>query len=252
MQKKSALITGGAVRLGRELALYLSDAGYNIALHYNSSEKQAKEVKELIEKKGNQCELFKQDLSKTNELHNFIQLVSKSFPNLDLLVNSASTYTSSPILKTTPDLFDSQFLVNLKAPFFLSKSFALTFKEGNIINILDNKIAFNQYPYAAYLLSKKSLAEFTTMAAQEFAPNIRVNGIAPGVILPAESRSQEYIQWRIQGIPLKKQGSTKNILQTLQFILNNDFLSGQIITVDGGENSSFIGKNATSDFKSEP
>ena len=115
---------------------------------------------------------------------------------------------------------------------------------GNIINILDNKIEFNQPQYAAYVLTKKALAEFTKLAALEFAPDIRVNGVAPGVVLPAGSRSKEYIDWRVQAIPLKKQGKTRNITDALLHLLDNDFISGQILVVDGGESITNEGLNA--------
>lgn len=129
-------------------------------------------------------------------------------------------------------------------PYFLTKAFALQCKTGSVINIIDNKIAFNQYQYSAYLLSKKALAEMTKLAALELAPAVRVNGLAPGVVLPASVRTQKYIDWRIEGIPVKRQGNTNNITQALYYLLDNDFMCGQILTVDGGESLTNIGQNA--------
>jgi NAD(P)-dependent dehydrogenase (short-subunit alcohol dehydrogenase family) len=153
-------------------------------------------------------------------------------------------YDAAPIAETTPDLFAKQFKVNFEAPYFLTQAFAKNGGTGCVINIIDNKVAFNQYQYSAYLLSKKALAEFTKLAAIELAPQVRVNGIAPGVILPAGSRTSDYIQWRVQGIPVKQQGSTENISQAVSYILNNPFVNGQILFVDGGESLTNVGQNA--------
>ena len=126
----------------------------------------------------------------------------------------------------------------------MTQAFAQEVDQGEVINIIDNKIAFNQNKYAAYLLAKKTLVELTKMAAIEFAPQLRVNGVAPGVVLPASTRSQEYIDWRIQGIPLQMQGSTKHITDAILSLLNNPFITGQILAVDGGESLSNTGRNA--------
>jgi NAD(P)-dependent dehydrogenase (short-subunit alcohol dehydrogenase family) len=240
----AALVTGSAIRLGKHIALALAEKGYDIAIHYNSSIAPAEETAELIRQKGRNCALFPYNLQDASGLMGFMEQVATKFPHLSVLVNSASGYTQATIADTTPDIFDTQFALNLKAPFFLTQAFAKVVQKGNVINILDNKIGFNQYQYAAYLLAKKGLMEFTKMAAIEFAPHIRVNGVAPGVVLPASSRSEEYIQWRLQSIPLRMQGSTEHITKTVLHFLDNDFITGQFISVDGGENIAQIGRNA--------
>lgn len=240
----TALVTGGAIRLGKAIALALAEAGYHIALHYNASHQPAEETAAEIRAFGVKCEIFQQDLSEVRQLEDFIQNVLVRFSDLNVLVNSASGYAQAPIAETTVEIFDSQFNINLRAPFFLTQAFAKHVKQGNIINILDNKIGYNQYPYAAYLLTKKALVEFIKMAALEFAPVIRVNGVAPGVVMPMDSRSAEYIAWRIDNIPLKMQGDTSHITRTILYILQNEFVTGQIFVVDGGEAINHIGKNA--------
>ena len=241
MPDKVALVTGGAVRLGRELALSLAEKKYNIALHYNGSESEAKTTCEDIRKQGVKCELFKENLLEKNTL---VEDVYRKFSRIDVLVNSASWYQQATITETEEEDFDNVFAVNLKAPFFLMRDYARKIKEGQIINIIDNKISYNQFVYAAYLLTKKSLADLTKIAALEFSPAIRVNAISPGVVLPAESRSDEYIEFRIQGIPLSKRGWPKHIMKALEYLLENDFLTGQVLTVDGGENINQTGRNA--------
>jgi len=242
---QTALVTGSAIRLGKAIALALAADGFDIALHYHSSKDKALETKADIEALGVACHLCPQDLNQTEALGEFVAQVNTQVENLAVLVNSASAYDSGDIKDTSVEIFERQFRLNLQAPFFLSKAFAAVVGAGNIINICDNKIAYNQYAYAAYLLSKKTLAEFTRLASLEFAPTIRVNGVSPGVVMPLPSRSQEYIDWRIDGIPLKKQGTTDNITQAVLSILHNDFMSGQILFVDGGESVAHIGRNAT-------
>jgi NAD(P)-dependent dehydrogenase (short-subunit alcohol dehydrogenase family) len=242
--KQAALVTGGAIRLGKAIAIDLAKYGFDIAIHYNSSTTEAMKTSEEIKNYGVDCDVFQFDLIQQKGFDTLIQKVLDKFPHLNLLINNASIYEQKNILATEESTFEQQIAVNLKAPFFLSKYYAQFCGKGNIINIIDNKVAFNQYAYAAYLLSKKSLAEFTKMAALEFAPNIRVNGISPGVILPAFTRSQEYLEWRKQAIPLKMKGETSNITQGIISILENDFITGQILTIDGGESISNIGKHS--------
>jgi NAD(P)-dependent dehydrogenase (short-subunit alcohol dehydrogenase family) len=244
MSKKAALVTGSAIRLGKAIAIALAKDGYDIALHYNSSISAVEETKAEIEALGVQCEAFQLNLRQVGDMPQLFDEVLSAFPHLSVLVNSASAYTQATIEKTSPSIFDKQFDVNIKAPFFLTQNFAKAVKKGNVINIIDNKMAFNQNNYAAYLLAKKTLVEFTKMAAIEYAPNIRVNGLAPGVVLPAGTRSPEYIEWRIQGIPLKMQGTTQHITDGILSLLQNTFVTGQILTVDGGESITNTGKNA--------
>lgn len=244
-RNQTALVTGSGVRLGKAIAIAMAKAGFDIALHYNSSQAKAKTTQAEILALGVQCETFQQDLSQAAALDDFLQTVQTKMPTLAVLVNSASVYDSGEIADTSLAIFEQQFAVNLRAPFFLSRAFAKWVENGNIINICDNKIAFNQYEYAAYLLSKKTLAEFTKLAALEFAPNIRVNGVSPGVVMPAVSRSEDYVNWRIQGIPVQRQGHTDNITQAIVSLVDNDFMTGQILFVDGGESITNVGRNAT-------
>ncbi|MFN8577778.1 MAG: SDR family oxidoreductase [Candidatus Sericytochromatia bacterium] len=244
--KEAVLITGSAIRLGRAIALDFAKKGYDIALHYNSSEEQAKNTVEEIEKLGVSCKAFKFDLSKTIELEENINKVFDYYPNLNVLVNSASAYTHGEIKETKIEDYEALFDINLKAPFFLTKFFAKNCNKGNIINIIDNKISYNQNAYSAYILTKKSLYELTKLSALEFAPNIRVNAVSPGVILPASVRTEEYINYRINGIPLKMKGNEKNISDAIFSLIDNDFITGQIITVDGGECLMNTGLNAVS------
>lgn len=236
----TALVTGGAVRLGKALTLHLAQLGYNIALHYNASDNAAKALAEKVRAIGVRCKTFQCSFEDAEEIEALIDRVRINFPDFNLLVNSASVHDQATLLETDLDLFERQFKINFQAPYFLSKFFALRCETGNIINIIDNDVVCYQFHYSAYLLSKKALAELTKMTAIELGPNIRVNGISPGLILLDESHTQEYIDSRVKGTPLKQQGAPKYVTQALQFILNNDFITGQIMAIDGGESLTHI------------
>ncbi|MDQ7730927.1 SDR family NAD(P)-dependent oxidoreductase [Halomonas sp. SpR8] len=243
MHQQAALVTGGATRLGRYFSEALADAGYDIALHVNRSREEAEEVASGIRAKGRECEIFCCDFL-TDSLNDLIQSAKRRFPGLSLLLNSASAYEPAPIAATELAMLETQFRVNMFTPLLLTRHFAAVVQEGQVINIIDNKIAYHQYPYAAYLLSKKSLAEMTRMAALEFAPRIRINGISPGVVLPASQRTSDYIEWRIEGIPLKRQGDPEHLVQALHYVLDNPFVAGQILFVDGGESINLEGRHS--------
>ncbi|TVP47939.1 MAG: SDR family oxidoreductase [Halomonas sp.] len=247
MNQKAALISGGATRLGRYFSETLADAGYDIALHVNRSRGEAEEVARVVRAKGRECEIFHCDFLNddlSDELSSLVHAAKLRFPGLNLLLNSASTYEPAPIAATNLAMLQTQFRVNMFTPLLLTRYFAEAVHEGQVINIIDNKIAYHQYPYAAYLLSKKSLADMTRMAALEFAPRIRVNGIAPGVVLPAATRISEYIEWRIEGIPVNHQGKPAHLIQALLMLLENTFMTGQILFVDGGESINIEGRHS--------
>ncbi len=242
--RPAALVTGGAIRLGRAIALALADAGYDLVVHYGRSAEAAEATAAEIRALGVACHLAPLDLADVEAIPAYMAAVREAMPKLRVLVNSASAYTQATIGTTTAAIFDEQFNINLRAPFFLTQAFAQQVEQGHVINIIDNKIAFNQHEYAAYLLAKQTLVEFTRMAALEFAPRIAVNGVAPGVVLPATTRSDEYVAWRIQGIPLRRQGDTADITGAIRYLLSSVFVTGQVLVVDGGESLTNVGQNA--------
>ncbi len=243
-ERKAALITGGAIRVGYHFARTLAEQGYDIAIHYNSSRARAQEAADSLATLGVECRIFPFDFLAEKDPAPLIDQVVEAFPHLSVLVNCASIYNAAPVAETSADMLNKEFQVNFFTPFLLSGAFARRVESGNIVNILDNKIAFQQYQYGAYLSAKKALAELTRMTAMEFAPRIRVNGIAPGVIMPGVSRTDDYIAWRVQGIPLKRQGSVDELGKALLYILGNEYITGQHLYVDGGEGLYHIGQNA--------
>ncbi len=241
--KQTALITGASKRVGKAIAEHLAEKGWNIAIHFNSSEKPAEVlVHELTVKYPQQkFQLFQTNLSNIDEVIKLIPKVLEEFGEIHLLVNNASVFDPGYLKLTQPELFNEQINVNLKAPFFLIRDFANQCKTGNIINFVDTRVTSNKSNFAAYSLSKKGLWDLTKMAALELAPDIRVNAIAPGVTLAPEDKDETYLLNLAQNIPMKKPGGLEPIIKSVDYILENNHLTGQLLFADGGEN---LGKNA--------
>ena len=232
--KGTALVTGAAKRLGAAVALHLAKQGYHIALHYHHSKAEAMRTAQAIYKTGARCELFSCDLADEGAVKSLLPLVHKSLPKLNLLINSASMFVPSRFGENL-DVFNAHWQVNFKAPYVLSCDFAKMVAKGHIINLIDTNVAKNTTSYQDYLLTKKTLYHFTQMSAVAFGPNIRVNGISPGMILAPVGHQPDDRARRAKKIPLQRVGSPHYILQTLQFLIDNDYLTGQIIANDGGE-----------------
>ena len=233
--KKTALITGGADRIGKAIALTCAGMGYDVALHYRNSKEKAELAKKEIEALGRNCSLYYTDLADADEAASLVAKVRRDH-NLFCLVNNASIYSESSLVEGDSRIADEIYDVNFKAPYLLTKEFAQQKGQGVVINLLDTKISGNMTRYFDYLLSKKFLFDYTKMAAIQLAPNIRVNGIAPGAVLPPAGESDEYLENISKTIPLRRPGAVKYIQKAVQYILENDFITGEILNIDGGEN----------------
>ena len=229
-----ALITGAAARIGKAYALKLADLGYNIFLHYNSSEKQARETQQLINERGQKCYLKKADFRDDSAIQGLIADCAKQ-GSLEILINNASYFMESSIKTEGHELYDLMHQINFKAPYILTKEFAKHCGHGHVINLLDTKIAKNYTQHFDYLLTKKTLESFTNIAATQLGPDIRINGIAPGLVLPPEGKSDNYLKKKAHEIPLQHTGSLEQLEKALEFLVQNEFLTGQVIYVDGGE-----------------
>lgn len=234
-KKKCALITGSAKRLGKEIALYLANNDYDILLHCNNSYNDALEVKKSIENLGSSCKIYQYDFSNISNLENWIKNISIENSNLCVLINNASIFEAKSIEDSNIEYFDNNMKINFQAPYFLSKYFRKYCKTGSIINILDSRIEKNYSDYSVYTLSKKALGEFTKMASIEFAPKIRVNAVVPGFILPPTGAKDSFYKKRAKQIPLEKNGTIEDINKAIIYLLNNDYITGQFIYIDGGE-----------------
>jgi len=236
---EAALVTGGAKRIGRYIALYLAGRGFDIAVHYNRSEQDARKVSEEIRSMGRKCKIFQADLTKREQVTRLADDVFSTFPESTLLINNASLFERAGFLQTDEALFEKLFSANFKAPFLLMQKFGRHSADNSIklhiINILDTKISRNHTPYFWYSLTKKSLADLTLMAAKALGPDVRVNGISPGLILPSKDSGEEGFLRMKENLPLKMTGNPDYITHAIGFLLDNPFVTGEILFIDGGE-----------------
>lgn len=236
---KTALITGSAIRLGRAISLALAEKGCNLILHYHSSVDNVHELLEQVNRKNISATLIKADLTDENESFSLFTKILEFVHHVDILVNNAGIYLNGNALQTTKDIWDKQFMLNLRSPFILSQEFVRQLPEGmpgRILNISDAKVLRPKPDHFAYRLTKSSMNEMTKMLAKELAPNITVNALAPGLILPLAGREINDLQKNtISRIPLQRLGGLEVIEDNVIHILEQDFLTGQIITLDGGE-----------------
>jgi len=229
-------VTGAGKRIGRQVALHLANSGYQVALHYHHSKPEAMLTAQAIYKTGVRCELFCCDLEDEAQALKLVPQVFKAFPNLNVLINSASIFIPNQFGAVDLTLFKKHWNINLKAPYILTCEFARLVKKGQVINFVDANVVKYKTKYADYLMTKKALLEFTKMAAVQWGPRIRVNGVSPGMILaPVNNQPDDRLK-RARQIPLQRVGSPAHILKSVQFLLENDYLTGQIIANDGGEN----------------
>ena len=235
----TALITGGSKRIGKAISIELAKKGYDIALHFNSSLNDAEETRKEIIDLGVDCLTFRSDLSNIDEAINLIPRVIDKMDGLSILVNNASIFDNVAFLDVTPEFFEVDHTVNFKSPFFLTQTFAKNVEQGQIINFLDTRVNRTATQHFVYNLSKKSLFNLTKMAAKELAPRIRVNGICPGPILPPPGETQDYLNNIINLVPLKMIGNIEVILNAFNYLVENNFVTGECLFVDGGKHLNY-------------
>ena len=180
-------------------------------------------------------ELLQINFLEENDFDRIFEDFKKKNITIEVLVNCASDFIPSSFNEQGSELFDKEMTINLKIPYLLTKAFARVFGKGYIINFVDTKVAKNKKVHLDYILSKKLLKDFTKISAVELAPKIRVNAIAPGLILPPEGKDESYLLNLAKDIPLKTIGNLDEILKAFQFILDSYFFTGQILYIDGGE-----------------
>jgi pteridine reductase len=238
LEGKAALVTGGAVRLGKALALALAEAGVRVAVHYNASAAPAEKAVAEIKALGSEAVALQSDLSAPGQATLLVEQAVAHFGRLDILVNSAAIFEAADLAQTTETLWDRHFAINLKSPFFLAQAFAAQVgqeRPASIVNIADWRGQRPDPHHLAYSLTKAGIISMTKALALALAPNIQVNAIAPGAILPPPGKDQAYLDALAQGIPLGHVGSPRDIAGTLLFLLRSEFVTGETILVTGGE-----------------
>ena len=237
--KKTIFITGAAKRIGKEIALCFSEMGWNIIIHYNSSKNDAQVLADEINGANPDSAITVQgNLDVKEDVEKVINEVRDAFPTIDLLINNASTFYPTPIEDISEEHWDKLVGSNLKGPLFLIKGLKDKLKEskGSIINITDTNLSKGVANYSIYSAAKAGLESITKGLARELAPDIKVNAIAPGAMLepPDVTWTEEQKNKVISSIPLNRMGSEKDISEAVKFLAKSNYITGQIIKVDGG------------------
>jgi len=236
LQGRTALITGAGKRIGRALAIALAEEGVQIVAHDRKAvEEETDRVCAEVNECGSRSWKVLADLERPEEYGDLIEGAFRAAGTVDILINNASIFMPGGLQDLTLADLMKQVQVNAWAPFFLSREFSRRVQRGKILNLLDTRIAGHERTHAAYLLSKKMLAELTTMCALEFAPRVSVNAIAPGAILPPVGKGPEYLDELARGLPLKRHGGPQDIADAAVYLLGTDFVTGQVLYVDGGK-----------------
>lgn len=237
LQGKTALITGGGHRIGRALTLSLARAGCNIILHYNRSAEAAQVTAAEAAALGVKVILRQADLSQLDDASDLFAALPRAFGPVQVLVNSAAIFPKDTVLDLSVAGWSQTFRVNLRSPILLTQAFARALPNdltGAVVNITDWRTERPYQTHFSYTVSKGALDAFTRTAALQLAPRIRVNGIALGAMLPPAGASEDYWQRVLATVPLARGGGAEVAGDTLIYLLRNDFITGEIIRLDGG------------------
>lgn len=237
--RKNVLITGGAKRIGAACAKLLHESGFNILLHYRSSERNAKQLSDLLNDiRPDSAQIVKADLAVKAELLLLADYAKTAWGGIDALVNNASSFYPTGIGQVSEHDWDELIGSNLKAPFFLTQALVeeLSARRGCVVNITDIHAERGLKGYPVYSIAKAGLVAMTRIMAKELGPDIRVNAVSPGAILwPEQDMSEAVKQEIVERIALKRNGAPEDIARAVRFLIKEaDYITGQVIAVDGG------------------
>jgi NAD(P)-dependent dehydrogenase (short-subunit alcohol dehydrogenase family) len=243
-----ALVTGGARRLGRAMALHLAGRGFDVAVHYASSAQEAAEVVAEIRALGRKAAALQADLLAQDQAEALVGRAAESLGGpLTVLVNNASIFEHDTIATATPESWDRHIGSNLRAPFFLTQHFAAQAPEPGadpsgeplasalVVNIVDQRVRKLTPEFMTYTIAKMGLWAFTQTAAQALAPAIRVNAIGPGPTLKGARQSDHHFACQRASTPLERGANPADICAALDYFLTAPSVTGQLICIDGGQ-----------------
>ena len=242
LDERVALVTGGSARIGAEICRQLANSGATVAIHCHRNLAAAEELIEEIQSKGGEAFVVRGDLSEEDDRSALIEAVIDRMGRLDILVNNASIFESKPLDEMSSDAARMMWKINAEAPLMLIHHatphlrFGGVNQPGSVINLIDNASGRGDWPELShYCASKAALLSITRSLAQELAPTIRVNAVGPGAILFQDWESEEKRATILSSIPMKRQGLAEEIAETVLFLASGpDYITGQIIDVDGG------------------
>ena len=237
MEAKKIIITGGATRIGAAIAKKLSGSNKEIVIHFNRSKIKAENLRKKLQNYGTKVYLVKGDLSKEKDINKIIKFAKSKLKYFDCLINNASLFENDKLENFKTDSWEKHISTNLRAPALLSKEFSKNIKEGNnnIINLIDQRV-FKLTPYFfSYTISKTGLYTLTKTSAISLAPNIRVNGIAPGPTIKNKRQSEKHFKKQYLATLLKKQVDVEEICNAVDFFIKSRSITGQVLAIDSGQ-----------------
>ena len=237
MEARKIIITGAATRIGAAIAEKLSGQNVEIAIHFNKSKSKAEILKKKLQRLGTKVHLVKADLSQEKDIYKLVKTLKSKMRYFDCLVNNASMFENDKLENFNSKSWERHISINLKAPALLSKEFSRNTrgKKNSIINIIDQRI-FKLTPYFfSYTISKAGLYTLTKTSAMSLAPNIRVNGIAPGPTIKNKRQSDSHFKKQYFATPLKKQVNVNEICNAVDFFIKNASITGQVLAIDSGQ-----------------
>lgn len=235
LEGKVALVTGGAHRVGRAILLALARAGADVVLHYHRAEAEAEATQAEVQALGRRVLRVRADLSRVEEIEAMFEEVRRTFPELQILVNSAAIMEAQPVEEVTAADWDRTLDLNLRAPFFCAQHAARLMPQGGVIvNIADVAGLQPWARYPVHSVSKAGVVMLTQVLARALAPRIRVNAVAPGPVAKPPGLAAEKWQAVTRRMPLKREGAPEDIAQAVLYLVQAEFVTGTILTVDGG------------------
>ena len=234
---RNALVTGGATRVGKALSLALAASGADVFVHYNSSAGPAEETAAAIEGLGRRAAIGAADLASPATTADLMASATAALGPISVLVNSASGFPEDTLTDVTLDGFHAAIDLTLASPVFLTQAFAAALPDGldgAVVNITDVKTMRPYKDHFSYVIAKGGIDTFTRAAARFLAPRIRVNAVALGVILPPPGEDDFYAEKLASKLPMKRVGGTEPVAHAMLALLQNDFVTGEIVRIDGG------------------
>jgi pteridine reductase len=235
LRGKTAVVTGAARRIGRAVSIALGEAGANVVIHdHQSLRGECENLCDEMDHLGVKTWIVTADFQDPSDSASLIDRALKVAGNLEMLVNSAAIFEGDTLRDADFKNLMNHMQINAWSPLILIREFSRLVGRGKIINLLDTRISGYDWKHVSYILSKHALHILTKMTALEFAPGITVNAVAPGLILPPPGKDVAYLDELAATVPLKRHGGTGDIVDAVLFLLRSDFITGQVIYVDGG------------------
>ena len=233
-----ALVTGGARRIGRAIVEDLAAHGWAVAIHHHSSHEEATDLALAIAKSGGKAVAIMGDLGDLTCIDRIVAEAAAALGPLTLLVNNASIFEKDTVGDLDHDRWQRHMTINLAAPVFLTEAFARQLpadSEGNVVNILDQRVWRPTPAFFSYQITKSALLTVTETLAQALAPRIRVNGIAPGPVLPSAHQSEEHFRRQTSAVPLHRAPDLADFGRTVRYLVETRSITGSVIGLDGGQ-----------------